>query len=174
MSCYNWRRSICCAIDGRRADRAAMPQHPWAYAGRFPDNRRDAPMTPPIEPPVSQGGRRGRDQEGRDSGRIAPQLRDPLCEGGTDSGAIQACSKQRRTVRQHPIKSTEMQSRERPNLLQQTVLKLESLRVIVEPARRKGSRSTGLMGLVQFPSRRAESGSYCHTETKKRTMGLTP
>src|SRR6266481_5658794 len=32
---------------------------------------------PPAEPPVSRGGGRGRDQEGRDAARVAPQLRDP-------------------------------------------------------------------------------------------------
>src|SRR6516162_10853248 len=32
---------------------------------------------PPVEPPVSPGGRGGRDQESRDAARIAPQLRHP-------------------------------------------------------------------------------------------------
>ena len=38
---------------------------------------RQADDHPPIEPPVSRGGRRSRDQEGRDAARVAPQLRDP-------------------------------------------------------------------------------------------------
>ena len=32
---------------------------------------------PPVEPPVSRSGRRGRDQKGRDAARLAPQLRNP-------------------------------------------------------------------------------------------------
>jgi site-specific recombinase XerD len=38
---------------------------------------RQADDHPPVEPPVSRGGRRGRYQEGRDAARVAPQLRDP-------------------------------------------------------------------------------------------------
>src|SRR5580692_6741667 len=38
---------------------------------------RQADDHPPVEPPVSRGGRRGRDQKGRDAARAAPQLRDP-------------------------------------------------------------------------------------------------
>src|SRR5215467_5883838 len=38
---------------------------------------RQADDYPPVEPSVSPGGRRGRDQEGRDAARVAPQLRHP-------------------------------------------------------------------------------------------------
>ena len=38
---------------------------------------RQADDHPPVEPTVSPGGRRGRDQESRDAARVAPQLRHP-------------------------------------------------------------------------------------------------
>ena len=42
---------------------------------------RQADDHPPAQPPVPRGGRRGRDQEGRDAACAAPQLRDPPARG---------------------------------------------------------------------------------------------
>jgi len=51
---------------------------PIAERWLFPGHRHGKPMTTrQFEPSVSQDGRRGRDQEGRDAARIAPQLRHP-------------------------------------------------------------------------------------------------
>ncbi len=57
-----------------RYDAGAPVAERWLFSWQ---QVRQADDHPPVEPPISRGGRRGRDQEGRDAARVAPQLRHP-------------------------------------------------------------------------------------------------
>jgi integrase len=54
-----------------------MRERPWRTLAVSRQQARQADDDPPAQPPVPRSGGRGRDQEGRDAARAAPQLRDP-------------------------------------------------------------------------------------------------
>src|SRR6516164_11520043 len=97
-----------------------------------PQQERQADDHPPVEPPVSPGGQGGRDQEGRDAARVAPQLRDPPARAWYrykndpgaarsrqigDNGALHACRHRhdrRRRKPARPVVTTAHEAQEEP------------------------------------------------------------
>jgi integrase len=63
-------------VEGASVALRCRSPHSGTLAVSWPPTRQ-ADDDPPVEPSVSQDGRRGRDQEGRGAARVAPQLRHP-------------------------------------------------------------------------------------------------